>query len=237
MKQYFKILPLLITALLFSFSTQVFGNAEKPDSLKNYSQDAVPVMKAIIVIVDDYVEKANNNISKSVKKDYATVSKFLEVLNTKNIVKVEKQVIMGKEATLTNVNKAISSLSCGPNDILFFYFSGHGGMRGGKRTILFLRNEDDELYRDELENKFTNKQAKFKIIITDACSSPVDGIRFSSRSYKAKGSANNPQIDAIYRKLFTGYTGMMSISASSPDEYAWSDDETGGYFTNYFINE
>lgn len=195
---------------------------------------AVPKLTAVLVIADEYEDAEMNNIAESVRRDLGTVGGLLNVLEKRNLYQVNKIVLKGKDATEQKVKSTISSLSISPDDIFMVYFSGHGGM-DSKGTFLVTR-EGAFLYRVDLENAVKSKNARLKILITDACSNDIEGIA-AARSFRTSRSSLDGKFDEIYKKLFGEYQGFMSLSASSEGEYAWSDDNYGGYFTYYFIKE
>jgi hypothetical protein len=195
----------------------------------------VATLKAILVICDNYESPENNKIAQSVRVDMGTMSQLLNILEKRNIMKVEKTILQGRKATLENIRTTMRSLQAGSDDVILFYFSGHGGMQNG-RTFLVTADEKD-LSRTEIEGMINPKSARLKIIITDACSNDVDGLS-ATRSL----ARNNQQIeagafDAIYKDLFLNHQGLMHLSASTEGEYAWSNDNFGGFFTYYFVKE
>ena len=195
---------------------------------------AVPKLTAILVIADEYEDADMNNIAESVRRDMGTMGGLLNVLEKRNLYQVNKIVLKGKNATTQKVQSAISSVSLSSDDIFIVYFSGHGGM--DSRGTFIVTSESNFLYRNELENQIKNKTARFKILITDACSNDIEGIA-AARSFKTSRSSLEGKYDEIYKTLFSGYSGFLSLSASSEGEYAWSDDNYGGYFTYYFVKE
>ena len=131
-------------------------------------------MKAVLIICDDYISAENNAIADGVKRDKAIVEKFLDRLIERKIVTVEKTVLQGKKATTANVKKTLASLKVGKNDILFVYFSGHGGMENNKTFLFFC--DDESIARDELEKIVSGKNARLSFLISDACSSSIDSV-------------------------------------------------------------
>jgi hypothetical protein len=196
---------------------------------------AMPTLKAILVICDDYESAENNGISQSVKVDLATLTRFLDVLEKRGIAKVEKTLLQGRKATLANINNAVKNVTAGPDDIVLFYFSGHGGMEKGK-TFIFTSDEQN-LDRGKLQTAINAKPARLKIILTDACSNAIDGIMAARTLGMGAGGANEGKFDAVYKDLFLNHQGTLHISASSEGQYAWSTDTQGGIFTYYFIKE
>lgn len=196
--------------------------------------EAAPKLTAILIIVDDYEDAELNNISESVKRDLGTIGGLLNILEKRNLYKVNKIVLRGKDATSQKVKSAINSAATSPDDIFMVFFSGHGGM-DSKGTFVVTR-EGNNLYRSDLEKAVKGKNARLEILITDACSNEVEEIA-TARSLKTSRSSMEGKFDEIYKKLFGDYEGFMSLSASSEGEYAWSDDNYGGYFTYYFFKE
>jgi hypothetical protein len=195
----------------------------------------IPNLNALLIIVDDYENPNYNLISESVKRDFGTVSKFLDLLNNRKIVNLQKKVLMATETSGDNIKKSIEQLNGAENDILLIYFSGHGGMRKGKNTFLYSR-DGKEILRDSIEHDIMKKKSRLKIIISDACSNPIDGIK-AARGFAIITDANDGVYDDIYRNLFLNYSGMLSVSSSSLNEYAWSDNDIGGFYTNYLFME
>jgi len=192
-------------------------------------------IKAVLVICDHYITPENNDIAQSLRVDLGTVSQLLDILEKRKIATVEKIVLQGTKATIANIRNTMNSLQTGPNDVILYYFSGHGLMEKGKTYMLTA--DEKNLGRAEVEGIMKTKNARFKMLITDACSNDLDGLT-SSRSI----SKGNQQIDAglfdeVYRDLFCGYQGMMCLSASTEGELAWSNDQFGGFFTYHFFKE
>ncbi|TAH18584.1 MAG: caspase family protein [Cytophagales bacterium] len=192
-------------------------------------------MKVILVICDNYISAENNGIAQSVRVDMGTMTQLFNVLEKRNIIKVEKTVLQGTKATIDNIRAAMKNLQVGTDDVIMFYFSGHGGMQNGK-TFLFTADEK-ELQRSEIEAVFNSKPARLKMIITDACSNDVDGLSATRSLSKSGQQIDAGEFDAIYKELFLNHQGMLHLSASSEGEYAWSNDNFGGFFTYHFVKE
>lgn len=192
-------------------------------------------LRAVIVICDNYISPDNNGIAQSVRVDMGTMTQMLNILEKRNIIKVEKNIIQGKKATRENVLNTLKSIKPEKDDIVMFYFSGHGGMAKGKTYIM--TSDEQEIKRGEIELIIKSTNARLKIIITDACSNDADGMPATRSLSKTNQLLDSGAFDSIYKDLFLGYEGLMHISSSSEGEYAWSDDKIGGYFTYHFFKE
>jgi hypothetical protein len=189
---------------------------------------------AVLIVVDQYEDAGANDIASSVRKDYSTLSQFFTLLENRNLYTVEKITLKGPTTRLADINKALAGIHSTKEDIVFVYFSGHGGM-DSKGTFLVCADEG-LLYRKQVEALLAKKPGKFNVLVTDACSNNVEET-VVMKSFSNTRAAKEGKNDAAYKKLFDNYKGFMSISASSAGEYAWADDNLGGYFTHYFFKE
>ena len=188
-------------------------------------------LRAVLVMVD---ARPDDPISQSIRVDLSNMTRWLDILEQRNIIKIERTLINGNKATLATIQNTLKNLSSNPNDVVLFYFSGHGGMENGET---FINTHDNKFFfRKDLTKILTEKQGRLRIAITDACSNDIDGYS-ASRSLSRAAKAANGDFDEIYKKLLYEYEGMLDIAASSKGEYAWSTDDLGGFFTHYFIKE
>ena len=188
-----------------------------------------------MVICDNYISPENNEIAKSVRVDMGTLTQMLNILENRKIVTVEKIILQGNKATLANIQKTLKTITSGPDDIILFYFSGHGGMENGKTFIVTA--DERNLHRVDIEKMISAAPARLKMIITDACSNAIEGLTGTRSLSKGNKDIDTGVFDETYKDLFLGYKGMMHLSSSTEGELAWSNDNFGGFFTYHFIKE
>lgn len=244
--RYFK--PFLIFLILNSFiSFSIFGETVIDDTPKSLNFDsqfdlekiqrssANVNIKAVLVICDHYITPENNHIAQSLRMDLGTVNQLLDILEKRKIATVEKILLQGTKATMANILQTMKSLQSGPNDVILYYFSGHGLMEKGKTYMLTA--DEKNLGRAEVEAIMKSKNARLKMIITDACSNDIDGPTASRSISKGNQQIDAGMFDETYKDLFLGYQGMMNLSSSTEGEFAWSNDQFGGFFTYHFFKE
>lgn len=215
----------LRTALIFTLALILIGITSAAPSNG--------VLKAILVIEDQYDEPELNNISDSTNMDYGLVSKFLDTLHKQNVIPVEKTVLRGSTASYKNITTLLRNIKVAADDVLFFYFSGHGGMKNKKTFILTC--DGAFLYRTELEAFIKAKPARLALIFTDACSSSIESIGGRGSFNKDSKERENAFIE-IYKNLFYNYKGLLYMTAATEGEYAWGGKD-GGSFTKSLFHE
>ena len=192
-------------------------------------------LKALVVICDDYRSAENNEIAPSVRVDKLHVTRFLEKLRQQNIVQPQVIILEGEGASATNVVKTLQSLPVNRDDILLFYFSGHGGRdKQGKTTLWF--TDENEMHRSTLQQMVRAKQARFSLLITDACTESLDNIG-GIRSFAGKAAPlSDEDFARCYRHLLLEYRGLLHWSSSSEGEFSFGGGN-GGIFTESLFRD
>jgi len=138
-----------------------------------------------------------------------------------------------------NLFSTINSLNVSSDDVVFFYYSGHGWRRG-EDTDPFPRmclTEPDEANHPqvaEVRNALKGKNARLTIVVTDCCNKDLYERSFS-RSY-GKGATYSKGSDyANYKKLFVETKGEVVITSSKSGQVSGCNNDVGGYLTYIFF--
>lgn len=132
----------------------------------------------------------------------------------------------GSEFSTQYVDHEINSLQVGGNDVVVFYYSGHGAnLRNDKwPTLDFL---DNGYWSSRILAKLNTKCANAKLVlfITDCCNSYMDNSFTPVHSY-------NPTDVNNVAKLFTGFKGKKKVivTAAKPGQSSISDIKYGAIF-------
>jgi hypothetical protein len=120
------------------------------------------------------------------------------------------QALVDEAATKENIVKTLKEMfaKAGPNDLVIFYFSGHG-LTGAFLPVDYdgVRNK---LLHSEVNKIFSKCPAKFKLCIADACHS---GSLLAQRADRDK-----EMIDTYYRALAESSGGTALLMSSRADE-------------------
>ena len=146
-------------------------------------------------------------------------------------------------------NKIKTFLTPGPNDIVVFYYSGHGfrkekDSRPGPYMDMSV-DYTDKNYMDkaikleDITEMIRKKGARLNLVVSDCCNkqvgetSSVDGAAITGK----KGGLGDYWSDKNLRDLFLNVNRTtIMFTAAEPFQLAISNPVFGGYFSNFFIN-
>lgn len=188
----------------------------------------------------------DNKIGKSVKKDVNQMLDFVMSLASDIGMEDNLQpaiVMMGEECNKKNLLTTIEEFKCGKDDIVLFYYSGHG-IRAYQDTSEFpqmcLGNSDqDYISLEYVKKKIERKGPGLSIILADCCNSydssatPKEAVMITARARASDKSSH----DEGMRKLFLETRGSIIAASSRKGEVSWGNSYYGGLFTNGFLNE
>lgn len=130
-----------------------------------------------------------------------------------------------------------------PDDVLWFYYCGHGAMVDAKEIdpekgiegakVHVLKMSQGDLPRSELREVMEARKTRGVIITTDACNTPG---KFEFNGPVGQGAPPIP-IDHWHklRSLFDNSNGTIDFTAASGNSKAFMDPEMGANFTSALI--
>jgi len=134
--------------------------------------------------------------------------------------------------TAVSVNKEINNLRVGVNDIVVFYYSGHGYNQGRDKWPTLDFNDNNYWLSDILTSLNTKTEnAKLVLCIADCCNKVYERALAPTATF-------NPISNENMRELFTGFAGKRTIviSSSKQGEYSYGNIRYGGFFSFCFRN-
>lgn len=132
----------------------------------------------------------------------------------------------GSDFKSANAVAAVDALTIADDDIVVFYYSGHGANWDDDewpRMAFLDRSYSETAIYNKLRTKCSS--AKLILCISDCCNMDSEGRRRERRSY----AGYDPELT---KKLFTDFEGHRSyeISASIRGQYSYSNRESGALF-------
>ena len=133
--------------------------------------------------------------------------------------------------TRDNILGWIKEVQPGRDDVVFVYFSGHGGAAKTETKDMYIfLDGSTKLYRKEIVKAMESIECRLKILVTDACS--------AGPLVDKPDVVVSPDIDldTALHNLFFEHEGFLNISSASEGEKAVGDNTQGSYFTASLVD-
>lgn len=149
---------------------------------------------------------------------------------------------VGNECSKENLERKISSITSTPEDIIVFYYFGHGTRAEGQTSPFPQMCLKYEIYDQDkfmpvqyVINRLEKQPAHLKLIVSMCCNNVVGGVSPKNTMCEAMGptSLDRKNIEN-YKKLFNDFTGTLAITGSEPGQYSWCNSQYGGIFDVVF---
>ena len=150
----------------------------------------------------------------------------------------------GNACSKENLMNTLNSLKCNKNDIVLFYYSGHG-TRSHQDTSEFPQmclkynsayDEGKFVSLQTVIDKLQTKEARFTLVMADCCNNPVSGV--SPKSLMSKDGSSlvyNEAVARNYRKLFLEPQGMVILTGCKKGQYSLGGKKWGGLLSDQFF--
>lgn len=174
-------------------------------------------MYVFCVGVGDYADPRIHDLTKPTR-DADSIAAFFRKGDN------EVMVLKDQEATGMNIRKCMRSFfsKVKKNDVMVFFFSGHG-IKSGFCAQDYFQAEGGALFYDDMKEIFHSIEAHGKIILADACfSGKLRSKQDTASSKPLETSKNNQQI-------------MLFLSSRGEEVSYESPSMQNGYFTTYLI--
>jgi len=199
----------------------------------------LPVQAATlhVVLVGD---TNDDNIGRSVEVDLVNLRKLVGTITENTGLTANLQTFQGnqlgvKENSTDQIKQALQTLNVGPQDVVMFYYSGHGGRKRDQESkwpLLAVAGSATRLNQmldlNWVINTLQQMRPRLWIAIADACNSVVDRL-----PYLPAKAIKNPD---HYKKLFLDYQGHIIASSSKAGQYSYGSAEVGGLYTHIWLD-
>ena len=155
-------------------------------------------------------------------------------------------VYTGKECNKPNLEKALSNLNCNSNDVIFFYYSGHGvhaksdvaeGWLPQMCLIYESYDQDKFVPVTDVMKALESKPARLKLIVTDCCNNEASWVSSKSLVVEDGKTAKSEEINVKnLKKLFYESKGTVVATSSKRGQVSLGPKE-GGLFSIAFWDE
>lgn len=210
----------------------------------------------LLVVADTLDSEIGSSCSQDMKRIVETFGGLTSYLG----IKFFPKTICGKDYNKKNVQTAITTLRPSSNDIVVFYYSGHGfrlpenlrqfpnlklknfknERKNFRDSVTWIRKDRQDnitysLNIEDIFNSIRKKGARFNLILSDCCNSDIFASNAKgTKPGKTKGSGIEWSEDNV-RTLFLNKNPMSILAtAAASGQKAASNDNFGGFFSFYF---
>lgn len=171
-----------------------------------------------------------------------------EFKNFAKLLKINYQehIISDNDFSKKNIMNAINSVNPSSNDIVVFFYSGHGFRFDDDKDDypnMFLTYSDegitsnkDYLGVSEVYNMLTKKKARLTIVLTDCCNSYYGATRKEIETSGLHARGRNSYDLKKLRKLFINSSGSLKVTAAKAGQFALCNTQGGYLLTSFLTN-
>lgn len=213
--------------------------------VKGHGESSVPKLHAILVADTENqgaywldIDKKELGMEQDLgmKQDLKSVKRLLRAIEDITIVEVESHILEGKEFSYKKVIDTIDQLTLNQNDVILFYYTGHGtNERGyGFPNLTLGKDKREQPVLDDIISQIKRKNAHFSVILADACNN------YSERVTNDNGIKGFDEIrfkikKENFNKLFLSARGQVVGVAAKDGQFAVGTSD-GGKFTNQVLD-
>ena len=237
-----------------SFYTNLFSPSNtnvaitSPKVINNTGNSPIPPVTTVLATKLHFVLVANTNdprIGYSVQKDVINITSQIKDVATFLNLPLNLVEISGAKFGKAGVETALNNLKPGTNDIVIFYYSGHGYSNDRNANEQYpqfdLRQSrfDDVLVAtlnaSEVLTKIKSKNARLNLVITDCCNSSLGLLKPEGKNFALTTKSLMSWEKSYCYDLFMKSKGTVIATAAKKGQYAYGNTDVGGYFTSNLI--
>lgn len=171
-------------------------------------------------------------------KTFSDIAEFLEI-------QFKPTVISGKDFSKVNVDKAVSSVQPSSNDIVVFYYSGHGFNNMEEQYLFpYLDLRDKSFQRfggaytlnvETIYQKLRSKGARLNLVISDCCNNdPTSASMISAQGATTRTSSIGWSMENCQALFMSKKPTSVLMTAARKGELSAGNPANGGIFTFMF---
>jgi hypothetical protein len=221
-----------------SFMAAIYRN-EIDAFISNWSIDEKPTLH-LMVVADTEDPDIGFSCALDKRKMTAEFEGIAQVLD----IGISKHIIDGEYFSKQNVLSVINQIQPNPNDVILFYYSGHGfrwrNQDDGYPQLFLKTNKYDGLSSEtsmslaSVYQTLVTKGARLTIVLGDCCNSEVQMEQVTNANFLTMRATRDYQLDNL-SELILNSSGSVIATAASPGEAAYCNQSNGGFFTNSFL--
>jgi Caspase domain len=193
----------------------------------------------LVAATDD--PRIGSSVAKDVVNFYSQIKDVSVFLN----LPLAYTEIKGGKFGKANVEAALNNLNPGTNDIVIFYYSGHGYSNTQNAAQAYPQFDLRQSRFDDITiatmnaldvyNRVKAKNARLNLIITDCCNSNLGLLKPEGKNFAQTAKSLMSWEKSFCYDLFMKSKGSILATAAQKGQYAYGNTDLGGYFTSNII--
>ena len=192
-----------------------------------------------IIFADSYDE----TIGESCLLDFEMMTAEMKATAQALKVNFEPYFFTDADFTAAMANEVLEGLTVASDDIIFFYYTGHGARSPGDKTRwpqLAFKDDNQQttvntfISLHEVDQILAKKGAKFRVVLADCCNSVVPTLPAKSISVGATRVKDAESRFNAYKELFINPRGNVICSSSIPEQPSQATNN-GSAFTLVYL--
>lgn len=138
----------------------------------------------------------------------------------------------GDNCGRASLMKAINSLQVGSDDVVVFYYGGHGARAYNNESDRFPQMCLGEAYESNwvpstlIKNMIKKKNPRLTVVLTGCCNKEDSGVTIKSVVAQSQGYTSEANVNkAAYKHLFLETTGVVQMTSSVAGEYSYCGND------------
>lgn len=231
------------STLLKYFTQNELGSRMRfgPASLFEARTRNLPVLHTLLLI-----DESDKSIGKTCALDRISVNQFYQTVARTLHLRYQPRLLNNKDFSKTALQAELAALRPGRDDIVVFYYSGHGFRYRNDESRLFPEMkllQKEQVRKRELRENSMNTEDVFNLlrarnprllfVISDCCNAYVEMNRYEDTSDIRKMMLPDRRgwKKAVLSNLFLTTKGAYLISSAKKGQLAGSHMSMGGFFT------
>ena len=137
----------------------------------------------------------------------------------------------GANCGKASLMQAINGLQVGSNDVVVFYYGGHGARAYNNSEDRFPQmclgepSQSNWVPSSLIKNIIAKKNPRLAIILTGCCNKEGSGVTIKSIVAQSSGYTSEAINKTAYKKLFLESKGIVQLTSSKAGEYSWCGEK------------
>jgi hypothetical protein len=152
-------------------------------------------------------------------------------------LRLQFQSLSGNDLTIQNAWNTLNQLEVASDDVIYFFYSGHGiNVGSSKWPVLLFDHQSPDPYMtfDQVVALLQPKIASLLIVIADCCNNYMDSSSHPLPEFLPRQSSALEQQN--FKRLFLESQGTILASSSLAGQASLGAEGQGALFTNTFID-